>query len=159
MATKNPNVRDIVRMLRNAEEDDDGVLFLEEVPALVGNVRKWCQPLVNEHTAVVSDAEFELEDEDGHYMLDGLRITLGRRAVQLKPIASHVVGALGRVDVVGPRKSRMLVLKGKDDWRLVSELRGSPLKPLDQMVFLRLLLDVAPPTISVSRVGPKKGKP
>ncbi|WP_312328269.1 hypothetical protein [Stenotrophomonas sp.] len=50
----------------------------------------------------------------GSYDAKGARIVLGNMTAQLKPIATFVVGARGRVDLIGPRGRVRIVLVPAD---------------------------------------------
>lgn len=50
------------------------------------------------------------EEQLGSYTADQLDIVLGRQVVRLKPIGTYLIGARGRVDMVGPRGSARFVV-------------------------------------------------
>lgn len=72
------------------------------------------------------------EDQLGSYKADQLEITIGRQLVRLKPVGTFLIGARGRVDMVGPRGSvRFLVVppaSNKPTFKVIVSIAGEERK-------------------------------
>ena len=89
------------------------------------------------------------EEALGEYPMDQMLLDFGGAKVVLRPIATVIVGAVGRVDVNGPAGSARLILATPDDeepteymtnakWHDTSTQRKLPLAELDVITLLEL---------------------
>jgi hypothetical protein len=123
----------------------NNVDFFVKKDELLQQIRTWCQPFVAEGVVVVDGAAFELQDEAGHFVTAGLRIRVsGLGNIDVVPVARHVVGARGRVDLVAGHTTETLVLKDDGTW--VTPRRRSPARDervFNSSLFLELLAALA----------------
>lgn len=82
------------------------------------------------------------EDHLGTYRLPELLINFGSDTVRISPKGRNVVGAKGRVDLVGDLDSVPLVLDSDGTWRIVFTRSPLSLAPLDTHNFTEALRKV-----------------
>lgn len=119
--------------------------YAAAVDDLRARVREWLQAAEQEGLVRLENEEFELDSEPGHYVVEGLVIALpGDRAVQLRPIARSVVGAMGRVDLVaGPKRIPLLLGEG-GEWQVAVRRPAERTRPpLTEKLFTKLLVELA----------------
>ena len=106
-------------------------------------IRRWLDEPIKKSLVEVTSYEKTLHEERlGAYKVKGLIVSLGGRRVTFDPVGTYVVGAFGRVDMVGPVAKFMLV-REKDDghWSLTNPNDPRQLEPLTKEVFERILLE------------------
>jgi hypothetical protein len=118
--------------------------WLDAVDELLRTIRGWLQHAADEGLARVDPAAIHIPDDDvGAHDAPALKITLpGPRVVWVRPVGTLRVGAHGIVDVVcGPNRA-LLVLNRTGVWKIRGRAAGSPLAPLDQHAFSRVLAEL-----------------
>src|SRR3546814_12833964 len=85
--------------------------WLDKLAELYELVNKSLGDYVKSGDVSISRSPVTLHEEQlGSYQVDQLEILLGRQIVRLKPIGTFLIGARGRVDMVGPRGSVRFVI-------------------------------------------------
>jgi hypothetical protein len=86
--------------------------FLTAAQGLLGNIQEWLQPLAGKGLVEFAAKAAEIDEwHIGRYKAPGLLAKVGGTEVQFVPVGAEVVGALGRVDVVGPKGRIPLLLR------------------------------------------------
>lgn len=112
--------------------------FRRSVRALVDNAKAWLgdmesPPACQEETITLK------EQRTGEYEVPMLRIWEAGKEIRLEPVACFVVGADGRVDLIGPLDTFKIVLHGTGRWQWVEDRIGRPPRDLDQELFSDLI--------------------
>lgn len=105
-------------------------------------IRRWLDEPAKKRLVEVLTFEKTISEERlGSYQVKGWIVALGGRQVIFDPVATYVVGAFGRVDIVGPA-AKFTLLREKDDghWSLVNPSDPRRFEPLTKDVFERTLL-------------------
>ena len=105
-------------------------------------IRRWLDEPIKKNLVDVSAYDKTLHEERlGAYKVKGLVVSLGGQRVTFDPVATYVVGAFGRVDMVGP-VAKFTLVREKDDehWSLIDSNDPRRLVPLTKEVFERTLL-------------------
>jgi hypothetical protein len=79
------------------------------------------------------------EERSGPYHVAALEIAAGGRSARLEPIAAWVVGADGRVDLVGPGGREVFVVDDRRGWFWVGDRQPNRLQTLTSQLFVQLL--------------------
>lgn len=88
--------------------------FLTETQVLLGRIKEWLQPLAGKGLVHFSDTTSVLDEwHAGHYTAAGLVAKFGGAEVRFVPVGAEIVGALGRVDVEGPKGHVSLLLRSE----------------------------------------------
>lgn len=83
----------------------------DKLEELYRTVEQSLSPFIKDGTIAFSTETVQLQEELlGRYEAKAARIVLGNRTARLKPIATFIIGARGRVDLVGPRGIVRIVL-------------------------------------------------
>jgi len=78
-------------------------------------VEGFLKPYTDSHKLKVTRKKVDLHEEYiGSYKADALDILLGNTKITLKPIGTNIIGAKGRVDMIGPRGIVRFVLVSRD---------------------------------------------
>ncbi|PWE13036.1 hypothetical protein [Alcaligenes faecalis] len=86
-------------------------LWINKLAELYSLVNKSLEDYVNSGDVRITRSPVTLHEEQiGSYRVDQLEILIGRQVVRLKPIGTFLIGARGRVDMVGPRGSVRFVI-------------------------------------------------
>jgi hypothetical protein len=86
------------------------------------------------------------EEFVGQYTVPELVLRVGDERVIFSPKGINVVGAAGRIDVVGDRGEAILVWRGGDDWNIVvSRVPVVRLVPLTAESFADVLTEIMRP--------------
>lgn len=111
--------------------------FKVKVSALFAKLEEWIRRA--DPTAFTERNVLEVrEQRSGSYETQVLRFVTGGSAFRVAPVGAWVVGADGRVDVIGPHDRVVLVVNG-DDWFRVVQGTNPRLEPLDEQRFIQLL--------------------
>ncbi len=105
-------------------------------------INKWLDEPIKRKLVELSTYDKTIDEERlGTYAVKGWAVSLGGRRVTFDPVATYVVGAFGRVDIVGPT-AKFILLREKDDghWSLLDPSDPRRLAPLTKDVFERTLL-------------------
>ena len=87
--------------------------WLGSLEKLYGDMGKSLEPFGQKIR--IEHAPIQLkEDYLGTYATEKLTFTIGHDKIEAKPIGTLLIGAKGRVDLSGPRKTLRIVLLGKD---------------------------------------------
>ena len=83
--------------------------------ALYSHIRNYMAPYVAKKTAEINLVDIELNEESiGPYNVQQMLLKIGRSTIFFKPAGTMIIGAVGRVDVVGPRGTVRLVVVDSD---------------------------------------------
>ncbi len=88
--------------------------WLQDMKLLYNSVSDYLQPYVEKGEIKTAYRDATLTEEDiGTYPVKELTITIGRSHVQLQPVGTRIIGAKGRVDMIGPRGRVQFLLVDK----------------------------------------------
>lgn len=114
--------------------------WVGRVNALVGEVSAWCQA---EGWLVESDQKTLREQLLGKYAVPSLRIHAPGGEVLLNPIALHVAGGDGRVDLEAfPTLSRVKLVGAANGWTIMTDSNVPLRQPWDRQTFVQLVRDL-----------------
>ncbi len=104
--------RETVRTFDWTKEKDE---WLRHLGMLYKSVTNYLRPYVERGEIKIAYLDATLtEDDIGSYPVKELAITIGRSQVRLEPIGTRLLGARGRVDMIGPRgKVQFLLVNRK----------------------------------------------
>lgn len=103
---------------------------------------KWLEAPIKKHVVTLAKSPKAIVEELlGQYTVNTCTVTISGRRVVFDPIGTYVVGAYGRVDVLGPATGFKLI-REKDDghWSLVDPSDPRVATPLTKDVFEKILL-------------------
>ena len=110
--------------------------WLKRLDELFLQVDGYLDEYVRAGAVEISKGYVELDEEQiGSYQAPQMIVTIGRKAVRLEPVGTFIIGAKGRVDVLGPQgRSARLVLMDSEVKRVsdlikVSVFTGPPPPP------------------------------
>lgn len=86
---------------------------------------KWLEPAAKEGLEIKEQRIIISEEIIGQYSIPSLELSFLERLVYIRPVARFVVGALGRVDIIHPSGSIVLLYYGQDKGWYVSS-KGYP---------------------------------
>ncbi len=88
--------------------------WLRELDELYVSMERHLRPYTQAHEIQIERTPIQLsEDHLGTYNADKLTFKIGRDKIVAKPIGTLLIGARGRVDLSGARKTLKIVLLGK----------------------------------------------
>lgn len=144
--------------------------YIERLRNLYADINLWCR---EQGLDITRKDEALVEEDLGSYVAPALEIAVaGRVLARIKPIGANVIGASGRVDIIGRLDKDSLVylraggprltikatvedqifegssrpfFKGvtNDGWYWIEEKRLGRVRPLDRQLFLDLLTEVS----------------
>ena len=87
------------------------------VDSLYSTIEGWLKPASDKHYLNVTRQIMTLNEEyAGSYQIQKLILLIGTKKIDVLPIGMNVIGARGRVDVVGPKgQNVMLLLLGENE--------------------------------------------
>lgn len=95
-----------------AKKLDDWKRYLDQFYSMVDG---FLQPYVESNKIEIQKADIGLQEEYiGAYTVSKLTIRLGENEIILKPIGTNLIGAKGRVDMLGPKGQVKFVLVPKE---------------------------------------------
>ncbi len=97
--------------------------WIRALKRLFHEVREWLKPVEAEGLRVTA-AEVSVDEGAGPYQAPALQIQFQDRRVDLMPIARHIMGASGRVDMIRGTNRRVLARFAPSEWHVVR--RASP---------------------------------
>jgi hypothetical protein len=106
---------------------------------LYRKIREWCQSLapdwrIDERLITISEVQ------PGEYQATSLRITEGIHSVDVRPVGHQIVGAEGRVDLVGEESSAILIFSPREGgWLWVDDRTVVRLRLLTGELFIDLV--------------------
>lgn len=97
------------------EEDKD--LWLEQLANLHSLVENSLKEYIESGDISIKKYPVILQEEQtGAYQADQLDINIGRQIVRLEPLGTFLIGARGRVDMIGPKGTvRLVIVPPKSD--------------------------------------------
>jgi hypothetical protein len=94
--------------------------YLAAVKALYQQIEKMLAEAIGQKTVVVQRRPKQLtESFIGTYSVDDLILVIGAEQVRFSPRGRNIVGAAGRVDVVGERGEAVLIVLSDAQWGFV----------------------------------------
>jgi hypothetical protein len=121
--------------------DERRDMYLEAVRQLYGRIETILAESIAKHAVSLHRRSKQLtENYIGTYTVEDLLLLVGDEQVRFSPRGRNIVGASGRVDVVGERGEAMLILQPDAQWGFV-ESRQPELRvaPLDETTFAEVL--------------------
>jgi hypothetical protein len=107
--------------------DDRRDKYIKAVELLYDEIRALlAEPIKQKIVSAQTRPKNLTENYIGTYMIDDLILTIGGEQVRFSPQGRNVVGASGRVDVVGERAEAMLVLQSDSSWKVVVARQPGP---------------------------------
>jgi hypothetical protein len=114
--------------------------WVGRVTALADQVEGWAR---DQGWVVEREEKTIREDELGEYTVPALRIGLEGGEIHLIPIALHVIGADGRVDLRAyPTLSRVKLVGEKGAWQIMTDSNVPLRVPWDPPHFAQLVRDL-----------------
>lgn len=148
--------------------------WLTHLRKLYAAIESFLEEYIKDQRITLRYREVELNEENiGSYIASQMILTIGRQEIVLKPVGTLLIGAKGRVDIIGPagRTRLMLVdseaseptvrvtvsIRGKTDlppeepppktirwaWKIVTSPPAIRFLELTQESFLRAVIEVA----------------
>ena len=116
------------RAQAESEEDIDWAKrcadWLEELEELYARMEGFLKPYTQGGAIQIERTPIQLrEDHLGNYEADKLTFKIGPDKIVAKPIGTLLIGATGRVDLSGPRKTLKIVLLAKGGPALATKTR------------------------------------
>lgn len=117
--------------------------WLASLGKLMSTVRGWLRPLETEGVlSLAPDTRVLTESPVGTYEVPALTVAVGDEKVHFEPKGTIIVGATGRVDVIGEMGEETLILEG-GIWKVVeSRTPTRRLVPLTKESFHGVLAKV-----------------
>jgi hypothetical protein len=103
-------------------------------------VRSWCRTSAPD-LEFVERSKTVQEERSGEYQVPLLEVFARTGRMELRPIATWVVGADGRLDLVGPEQEHTLLFSKREGWLWVDARDVVTLRPLNQDLMVRLIRD------------------
>lgn len=143
-ATKefSPNELQNELLVRSRLDDLKGAVILvgefkAKIEALFKTLEEWIRRL--DPTVFIERRPLEVrEQRSGSYETQVLRFSTGGSDFRVSPVGAWIVGADGRVDVIGPQDRVTLVVNG-NKWSRVFQTANPRLELLDETGFVQLL--------------------
>ena len=108
----------------------------DAVRALFKTVRDWSE---QEGWLVEASEASIYEEGAGQYTLHILTVCLSSGRVHLEPVARDVLGAQGRVDIIGwPSLTRVMLLRKGETWKVKTEMGPAWPKSWGRETFVEL---------------------
>ncbi|MBZ0255232.1 hypothetical protein K8I31_04175 [bacterium] len=133
--------------------------WLEQIDLFFEKVESFLKPYMESNKIVLEyDKQMIEEEYIGEYEVRTAGISIGSIKLKLVPKGMNVIGAHGRIDLIGPNGIARFVLVEKDMnetrsdyssdaiervWKIVTEPPHVELFALDEDMFLKALMDVA----------------
>jgi hypothetical protein len=145
---------EFVRRLNEKKTDADQVdwskrlgRWKSDVEDLFQTVEGFLAPHVQKGSVRVTRGETTIEEEHiGKYSVPKLIIQIGSELINVKPRGMLIIGAVGRVDVVGPNASARLVViadeKNAHRWKIATD-SSNRLVDLTRDTFFQVLMATA----------------
>lgn len=124
--------------------DDRRNKYLAAIQDLYQQIEKMLAEPIQKKTVTLQRRSKQLsENFIGTYAADDLILVVGDEQVRFSPRGRNIVGASGRVDVVGERGEAMMILKPDSKWEVV-QTRQPTLNsvPFDDSAFAGVLQSV-----------------
>lgn len=117
--------------------------WLSSVDQLYEKVRQWLRKPMGEGVIKVTFSDEVISEEHlGSYPVKKMRLTVGSEQVTFHPQGTLIVGACGRVDMVGDEGSVMLVLLDWKQWNIAVRTPKIKYWPLTKESFSEALKQV-----------------
>jgi hypothetical protein len=130
----------------NARRDE----WLQSVRDLYSEVRSLLKSYIDSGDIVVTIEPIMISEENiGVYHSERLVLAIGPQQVRLNPVGTLVIGARGRLDMVGPAGSTRLVLvpdaeeSAKLRWKIATSPPSVSLIDLNAQTLMQAILEVA----------------
>lgn len=119
----------------------------QAVSGLLAELRGHLEDFVARGTVRVEERSATVEEEIlGAYVMPALDVAIGSDVIRIEPVGRNVIGARGRVDIIGPLRTARLLRdatgRGKG-WTLASPRPSTDMSTLDREAFLSALMAVA----------------
>ena len=132
MAMAEQDFSDFVRRKTAREQSESGedidwakrrADWLEELDELYGRMVDHLKPYTEGGEILIERKPIQLrEDYLGTYAAEELTFRIGREKVVAKPMGTLIIGASGRVDLSGPRKTVRIVLLAKGGPAMITKI-------------------------------------
>ena len=97
--------------------------WLQQLDDLYAGMEDHLRPYTHAGDIQIERTPIQLREEDlGTYKADKLTFKIGREKIVAKPIGTSVIGARGRVDLSGPRRTLKILLLAKGGPVLTTEI-------------------------------------
>ena len=115
--------------------------WVAAVIALLDQIQSWAR---QSGWKVIRHESERSEESLGTYTVPTLEIHLGPRRLYVEPVARHVIGADGRVDILAsPSLNHVMLIRSGDTWRVYSQDRELIDKSLSSERFSTLARELA----------------
>jgi hypothetical protein len=117
-------------------------IWIDSINSLYNEVTKWLSPLKKE-VKIHKTSVAITEDHIGTYEIDILHLLIGKDKVSFIPKGTLIIGANGRIEVLGPKSSQTLILNKENTWEIVSRRTPKPeFRSFTEESFLDILKQV-----------------
>lgn len=114
--------------------------WIDRVVALADQIKAWCK---SQGWPVQENYKTIEEDLLGHYSVPELSISAPAGTLHFNPIALHVVGGNGRVDLEAfPSLSRVKLIGSEGGWTVMTDSNVPLREPWNEEAFVRLTADL-----------------
>ena len=114
--------------------------WITRVRALADQIKGWSQ---SQGWSVEGELKTVHEDLLGEYSISALRITTPIGTLHFNPIALHVAGADGRIDLEAfPTLSRVKLLGANGGWKVMTDSNVPLREPWNEKTFVQLASDL-----------------
>lgn len=82
---------------------------------LYTSIEKWLEKYTQSNQILITKEIDEIQEENlGTYSINSMTIMIGQSKIKLKPIGRLILGARGRVDIIGPKGQILLLIVDRE---------------------------------------------
>ncbi|MBS1515534.1 MAG: hypothetical protein JSS63_10895 [Bacteroidetes bacterium] len=109
---------DFERKLGGIEERKTN--WTNAITHLYSNVLKWLEPLSTQKSKIRIERYPIIINEDfiGEYHTEKMTVSVGFDKINFIPVGTNIIGAVGRIDLIGPNTKLLLILKNWNTWEI-----------------------------------------
>lgn len=123
----NEFVKNELNTLQEGNSKEDLAEWLKAIDSFYDQIEHYLRPYTNQKSIVLSyENRDAYEDLLGKYSIKIAEIKIGRKRVKIVPIGKFVVGAYGRIDMLGNLGKLRFVLVDKAQTEMPGELKNKP---------------------------------
>ena len=121
--------------------------WIKDIDALYKDIKKYMGTLLRDKTVSLSRSEkIIVEEYLGEYSVVELTLYVGDERVVFSPKGRNIVGASGRVDMIGEMGRKTLVVQPERRWSIVAtRIPKLNVVPLDENTLLDALKEIMRP--------------
>jgi len=143
----NPNLADLFQKKRkqaagfSVDWDDRRNKYVKAVENLYDQIDTMLAEPIEQKTVTIQRRQKQLtENHIGTYAVPDLILLIGDEQVRFSPRGGNIVGAAGRIDVIGERAEAMMILNRDAEWGFVQSRQPKVnIAPFDESTFAEVL--------------------